>query len=349
MLHFFPRYAQDVTDTPFAAELRRLGVPHRFFAEVVSLRYQTVAGLLLRVYPRLTWFAIRSAVRSLVLSQPRPTVAIVGSDIEALVFGLVRAVLRLPTRLVFETLIVTPRASGLKNRVYLRYYGLVLSLVDMAICHSSVEAKQYAALFPRTGCRFVCVPFGTTVTGRERAMAEYAAGPQGGAIVTAGRSGRDYRTLALAVDGLPCELRILCDTAAAVVPLDPSDQVTVVRDCFGQSYIDTLASAQIVVVPLAVDDVSAGQMVLLQAAALGKPIVVTRTATTAEYATDDEDALFVALGDVTQMRDAVRRLLEDPGLRRRLGANAALRFEREHSTEAYVHKLVAAVDVGPAG
>ena len=39
MLHFFPHYANDVTDTPFAAELRRLGVPHRFFATKISLRY----------------------------------------------------------------------------------------------------------------------------------------------------------------------------------------------------------------------------------------------------------------------------------------------------------------------
>ncbi len=343
MLHFFPRYAADVSGTPFATELRRLREPHRFFGARISLRYKTPFGLLFSVYPRLAWLALRNAVRSLLVSRPKPTAVIVSSDIEALVFGVVRATFRQRAVLVFETLIVTPRASPLKNAVYLRYYAAVLALVDMAICHSSVEAARYATLFPRARCRFVCIPFGTTVTGREAAMAAQAANTQDGVIVTAGRSGRDYRTLAAAIRGLPCTLHILCDVSAAVAQLEPSDQVSVVRDCFDQAYFDALAAALFVVVPLAVDDVSAGQMVLLQASALGKAIVITRTATTAEYATDGEDALFVDIGDVAQMRDAIRRLLHDLALRDRLGANAASRFERDHSTEAYVRKLVAAI------
>ena len=347
MLHFFPRYYKDVADQPFATELRRLGVPHRLFGATLNLRYATLAGLLLRVYPTLGWFALRGAARSLLLSRPPPAAAVVGSDIEALVFGLVRLIFRLRTRIVFETLIVTPRRSPRMDAIHRRYYALILSLIDIGICHSSVEVARNRAAFPAARCRFVFVPYGTTVTGRAALMAAAAAaGGQDGAVVAAGRSGRDYRTLAEAVRGLPCRLDILCDTAAAVAGIAPSAQIRLVAGCFDRAYIAALAAARLVVVPLAVDDISAGQMVLLQASALGKAVIVTRTATTLEYATEGEEALFVAMGDVAGMRAAIRRLIDDPALRARLGANAARRFERDHSTEAYVRHLVAAVGAG---
>ncbi len=356
MLHFFPRFAEHLTHTPFGRELTRLGVPHRFFGARLNLRYKTVFGLLLRVYPRLTWFALCGAVRSLLLSRPRPTAAVVSSDIEALVFGLLARVARTPTLIVFETLIVTPRGAPWLNAVYQRYFAFILSLVDIAVCHSSVEAARYQAAFPNARCRFVFVPYGTTVTDRVALMAaaereaaerEAAAAGEPAAIVAAGRSGRDYRTLTDAVRGLPCRLHIICDTAAPVAHLAPADlesgQITVVRDCFDRAYIEALARALFVVVPLAVDDISAGQMVLLQATALGRAVIITRTATTPEYATDGADALLVPMGDVAAMRAAIRSLLEDHALRARIGATAVERFERDHSTEAYVRHLVAVI------
>ncbi|MDE2576700.1 MAG: glycosyltransferase family 4 protein [Rhodospirillales bacterium] len=345
MLHFFPHYATDVEETPFAAELRRLGVPYRVFGAAISLRYRSAFERLFSVYPRLGWLALRSAARSLLLSRPRPTAAIVNTDLEALVFGIVRGIFRLPTLIVFETLIITPRRSSWVNALRRRYFALILSLVDVAICHSTVEVARCREAFAKTRCRFAFVPFGTTVTGREGLIAaDAAAGDQDRVIVTAGRSGRDYRTLAEAIRGLPCQLQIICDLPGPVAGIEPSDQITIIRDCFHAAYIAKLASALFVVVPLSVDDISAGQMVLLQASALGRAVITTRTATTTDYVTDGADALLVDIGDVAQMRAAIIRLLEDRALRDRLGAGAAARFERDHSTEAYVRKLVAAIE-----
>lgn len=337
LLHFFPR-ANGVEATPFGAELRRLGVRHRFFGGLVNLRYRSRLGLLFGAYPRLAWFALRRAVPSLLFSRPAPDAAIVGSDVEALVFGCLRALFRRRTLLVFHTLLI----SDNRGRLYRLYYALILSLVDLAVCHSSGDLLRYARIYPRARCRFVFVPFGTTVTRRRSLMAAYAAtGGGSGAVVAAGRSGRDYGTLLEAVRGLDCTLRIICDLP--LPGMAEAGRVTVIRDCFDDAYLTELANALLVVVPLSRDDKSAGQMVLLQAAALGKPIVVSRAASVAEYVADGEEALLVEIGDVAQMRAAIRRLLQDGALRARLGANAARRFEREHSTEAYVRKLVAAV------
>ncbi len=343
MLHFFPHYAKDVSAYPFAIELRRLQVEHRFFDAHVPRRYKTIWGLLLWVYPPSIWSALRCAVWSLLLSRPRPTAVIIESDIEALVFGVLRRILRLQTLIVFQTLIITPRRSSIANALYQHYFALILSLVDIGICHSRAEIAHYAKAFPNARCQLVFVPYGTTVHNAEAALAEYEAAGRGGDVVTAGRSGRDYRTLVEAIQGLPCKLRILCDLNAPLIGIEPSEQIKLIRNCFGWAYIQALANAVFVVVPLAENDISAGQMALLHACALGKAVIVTRTATTPDYATDGEDALFVEMGDVGQMRAAVRRLLEEPALRERIGSRAFERFTREHSTEAFVRNLIAAI------
>ena len=346
MLHFFPHYAQDVENHPFATELRRMKVPYRMFGRVINLRYRYVFSLLFRVYPCLVYFALISAVRSLILSRPRPTSAIINTDVEAVIFGSIRRLFRIPVTIVLESLIITPRRSNLSKKIFHLYFSFILYLVDIAICHSRIERDRYQRKFPKSRCRFIFIPYGTTVSDRQKLIAAFAAlGEKIAVIVSAGRSGRDYRTLADAIRGLPCKLHIICDLPAPVALLEKTSQIDIITDCFEWDYIEAIANALFIVIPLAADEISAGQMVLLQSSALGKAVVITRTATTIDYATDGQDALFVDLGDVQQLRQAILRLLDDPNYRKNIGANAAARFERDHSTEAYVQKIVAALTI----
>ncbi len=332
--------------TPFDHALQASGIPYRLFCETVNLRYRSAAGLVFGVYPRLALFALRKAVASLALARPHPDVAIVGTDVEAVVVGVVRSLFSPRTRLVFETFIVTPRRNRLLDRLYDAYLRLVLSQCALAICHSSLEVTRYRQAFPHTGCRFAFVPFGTSVEARHRLMQVRDAAcddPSHAAIVTAGRSGRDYATLAAAVAGLDCRLEIICDTAPPTQDVAENKQVTIRRDCAGDDYIEALSHSLFVVVPLSADDISAGQMVLLHAAALERAVIITRTPTTQEYAQDGVDALMVDLGDVGQMRAAIQRLLDDPVLRHRLAVGARERFERDHSTQGYVRNLLGTI------
>ena len=339
MFHFFPRFARDVAATPFACELRRSEVPHRIFAEVLNRNYATRAGLLLRVYPLLMACALRAAVRSMVISRPKPDAVVITSDIEALVFGVVRAVCSRQTRIVFETFIATERGKPWARWLHFMVYSVALRGVDVAICHSQVEAQAYAARFSRAGTVFTALPYALSVDGRERLRAENAAAAESNLVVTAGRSGRDYATLVAAIEGLPCRLHIICDWERPVQGL-ASGQVTVLRDRFRSAYLAELAQARLVVVPLAQRNVSAGQMVLLQAAALGKPVVITETATTREYVTDGEDALLVRYGDVADMRAKIALLLADPVACATMGQRASDRYDAEFCTEAYVRRLL---------
>lgn len=342
MFHFFPRFSRDVHTTPFAIELRRLGVPHELFAEELSLHYGTRAGLLFRVYPKLFLSAARAALRSLILSRIKPDVVVIKSDVEAIVFGLFRLLVSRRTRIVFETFIAAGRGSPFKRRLQHLHYSLVLNFVDVAICHSSTEAQDYVAQFPRSRTVFTAIPFGLSVDGRDALRATYGeAAAASNVIVSAGRSARDYATLAKAVAGLPCRVRVICDWERPTLELQGMPEVTILRNCFRSDYLAELARARIVVVPLSQRRISAGQMVMQQAFALGKPVVVTDTPTTREYATDGRDALLTDFGDADDLRAKISDLLADPARCAELGQRGAERYDREFSTEAYVRNLVA--------
>ena len=342
MLHLLHLGQWDIAKSPIGQELRRLRIEHRFLGSPVSLRYKSKAELFLRIYPVLAWVTFRSAVQSLLLSRPAPDAVIVSSDVEALVFGTVRILLRRRTLIVFQTLIITPRGSRFANALYMRYWALLLAVIDLGICHSRLEPERYARLFPRYGHKLAYVPFGVSTEFVIEAPPDRAGSLP--VVVTAGRSGRDYPTLARAIDGLACRLRIICDIHGPLAGVAPSPQIEVVTNCFDRDYLQALADAAFVVVPLGVDDISAGQMVLLQAAALGRAVVITGTATVVDYAADGEDALLVPRGDVAALRGAIRRLLDDPALAGRLGAAAAARFRRDHSKEAYMRNVVREIE-----
>jgi glycosyltransferase involved in cell wall biosynthesis len=344
VFHFFPRYTKDATDTPFGSELRRLGVPHRFFGAVLSHRYRSKLELLLVVHTKLLWFAVRNAWLSLVVSKPAPAVVVITSDVEALVFGFFRWVLRRRVTIVFETFIFVPR-SGKTRALHQLYIATALRAVDIAICHSHLEVENCRQRFNGGRTRFAFVPFGTTLSTRISLMERFGSSAEAGNhVVSAGKSGRDYSTLAQATKGLPCQLRIVCDFAEQTASVAANENVEILNACYGGDYLDTLAGAKIVAIPLAVNDVSAGQMVLLQAFALKKPVIITRTPTTEDYATDGEDVLMVPMHDVAAMRDALQRLLSDADLRHRLAEAGARRFVEVYSTEAYVRNFISVVE-----
>lgn len=340
MFHFFPRFAKNIDNSPFATELRRLSVPHRLFAEELNRQYATRAGLLLRVYPSLFLCAARAAVRSLILSSPKPDAVVVTSDIEATVFGLFRLLFSRGTLIVFETFIATERGSTLARWLHHLHCSLTLRFVDVAICHSQTEARDNTASFSTRRTRFIALPYALSVNGRASLRETFGeAAAESNLIVTAGRSGRDYATVAEAIDGLPCKLRIICDWERPTQGL-ASEQISIVRDCFKGDYLAELARARLIIVPLSQHNVSAGQMVLLQAFALGKPVIITETATTREYVADGYDALFAEPGDAADLRRKIVALLDDPARCRSLGERASASYDERFSTEAYVRRLV---------
>jgi glycosyltransferase involved in cell wall biosynthesis len=68
---------------------------------------------------------------------------------------------------------------------------------------------------------------------------------------------------------------------------------------------------------------------LLEAMRAGRAIVATDVGATASAVTHEESALLIPPHDSTALRDAIRRLRDDPALRERLGRKAEARFQAE--------------------
>jgi glycosyltransferase involved in cell wall biosynthesis len=70
-------------------------------------------------------------------------------------------------------------------------------------------------------------------------------------------------------------------------------------------------------------------LVVLEAAAAARAIITTRVGGVPEFLVDGESVLFVEPGNIRQMQAALRRLTDDPDLRRRLGLAAREVFRRK--------------------
>ena len=348
MIHFFLTFGKDAADSPFGRRLVEMGVPHRVIAADVRHRYRNRWWMLLVGRPQTAWFAVKAAFRSLVVERPRPQAVVVWTHIEALIVAALRLLVlrQRRTRIVLVGFILTQRSGALHQLLRTLYFRTVFAVVDLVVVHSSVEAANYAQRFKGSRARFVFIPWGSHIEGLAAVIAK-AERPGSGQpadeiadVVCAGRSGRDYPTVYAAFAGTSVQVRIVCDRRAALDGCPDAPNIHVLDTCYGDDYLLQLLRARCVVIPLAADDISAGQMVLLQAMEMGKAAVITRTATTIDYATDGHDAVMVEGHDPVALRHTVERLLLDDGLRNRLGSNARRSFAERFTVPAFVTQLV---------
>ncbi|HTF56886.1 MAG TPA: glycosyltransferase family 4 protein [Planctomycetota bacterium] len=78
---------------------------------------------------------------------------------------------------------------------------------------------------------------------------------------------------------------------------------------------------------------------VLEALACGLPQVLTPVGGIPQTVEEGVQALFVPAGDLAQLRAALMRLIDDAGLRRRMGQAARRRYEDRHTPERYGRRL----------
>jgi glycosyltransferase involved in cell wall biosynthesis len=345
MIHFIEKAAPG--RSTLALELKRLGPHLLVLGRDLDFHFRSRARMLLQGYPRLFWFSLRLALQSLAFSKPAPKTVVLHSDIEIIVFSAIRSILFRNTAIVFQGFIYTQRRSGFHRRLRHMYYSFILSRTKMVICHSRLETERYATLFPHAAERFVFVPWGGQVYGWDSAKLDGPAPAAEGRrlkVLAVGRSGRDYPTLIKAVAGEPVDVTILCDQKESLSGVSEAPNTRILRDCYGACYLDELRSCDVVVVPLAVHDISAGQMTIIQAMAYGKPVIASRTPTVEDYVTDGQNGLLVELGSPDALRAALRRLHQDGDLYLRIQRAAHASYVGDFSQAAAVQNLVRAVE-----
>jgi len=166
----------------------------------------------------------------------------------------------------------------------------------------------------------------------------------GRVVVSVGKDlARDYGTLLDAVRPLDVEAHVVAHTRN-LEGLSPPPNVSV-RD--GLSFLelrDLYARAACVVLPqrresYAYGSEGGGLTALLEAMAMGKPIVVSERSIFRDYVDDGVEALVVPPEDPSALRAAIERVLSDRELGRRLGAAARARVERSHTSREFAARL----------
>lgn len=143
-------------------------------------------------------------------------------------------------------------------------------------------------------------------------------------ILAMGSANRDYVALISAVDGtgIPTVI-VAAPRILAGLPAAPN--VTLLSDKSTAQCLELAMRARLCVVPLADVETASGQVTVVEAMRLGRPIVATRSAGTIDYISDGETGLLVDQGDPIQLREAILDLWEN-GQRRDALASAATRF-----------------------
>lgn len=147
--------------------------------------------------------------------------------------------------------------------------------------------------------------------------------------------GRDYSTLLRAADGLDCDLLI---RSSRSLPdwISGLPRVRALRERLSYSALrDLYANARFVVVPVHDTLNASGVTSLLEAAAMGKAIIVSDSQALADFSIAEETCVRVPCGDTGAMRAAMARLIDDPLTCARLGRNARRLVLESHSMKAF--------------
>ena len=165
--------------------------------------------------------------------------------------------------------------------------------------------------------------------------------------------------------GVVCELRaqkaleVLFEAAALLLPEFPSLKVLVAGDGPERARLEEAAlrlgvadtvlflgirrdvPALLAAVDVAVlsSDYEGSPLSVMEYMAAAKPVVSTRVGGVPELLAEDVHGLLVQPRDPEALAAAVARLLRDPALAKRLGAEGRQRQQREFSLEAMVHRI----------
>lgn len=168
-------------------------------------------------------------------------------------------------------------------------------------------------------------------------------------ISAAGLEWRDYPTLLKAVGALPPETVVKLAAASPwskhtneTEKIDLPPNVSARRYEYNELR-DLYATSAVVAVPLYENDFQAGVTTLLEAMAMGKPVIVTQTTGQTDVVVNDENGITVAPGDVNGWVDALTRLQSDAVLRDRLGKAAQTWIQENATLDTWVRNIAGAL------
>ncbi len=239
--------------------------------------------------------------------------------------------MRRPRHVIIQ-FIMREKQPTVRSRAKYALMRFLFQSVHRVVVSSTSEMEYYRGAFEWPSRKLVFVPVLTNPELLGRIPVE-----EEDFVVAAGRTFRDYDTLLRAIAGTNIKLLIVAGGGAAK-QYAGLENVQVMENIPVSELESLMLRSRAVVVPLQDRAISMGQSVVLQAMALGKAVVATRTAGTIDYIDHMNDGILVPPGDERELRNALL-LLESAELRRRLGTRARSRIAKMHLPKHYAESI----------
>ena len=222
------------------------------------------------------------------------------------------------------------RKNGMVGKIYSAYMNYVVSspYIDRFICFSQAECDYYSSLFGLRKEKFVFVPLGVPD------QSDLTIG-DGKYIFSSGRSNRDYDFLIDSLKDSSFHVVIASDTYQRA---DKMGNIKLLHDCYGQEMMKLMANSRCVVVPLDDLKMSSGQLVVLQAMSLGKPVICTKSDGIKDYVQEGKTG-FLIENDKVQLLSVLHKLFEDQPLYEEICANARTVYQDCFTEEAMLERI----------
>ena len=244
--------------------------------------------------------------------------------------------------LVYIAIGLPERLIRLRSERMRRLYARALASSAAVLAYSEREATELRAYMASYGesTRVEFVPFGVD----ERAFAPSVAQPVVDVVMAGADPHRDIELFVRIAREMPSRSFRLVTTADRARTLEsPPPNLAVDVDIPFDNMRRRLEGARVVALPVLENTYSGATTVLLQAMALGKPVVVTRTQAiaTGYGLVDGENCRLVTPGDAATFERALKDVLRDEWHARSLGARARTTVEAGLTWDNYVDRIEA--------
>jgi glycosyltransferase involved in cell wall biosynthesis len=250
-----------------------------------------------------------------------------GEDVGLPLAMLLRLLRRNRPRLLLRTEQPVFGRTPLRRSLFAAYVGLAIKRVDLTFCRTRAHVRYLISEHGVAAEKVRFVP--ETTDDRyftpEQATVPVEHGIDEPFILSAGLEMRDYETLLAAVRDLP--VRVVIAAGSPWSQLQYSSQqaalpANVQVASFPRFQMRELyRAANLVVLPIKQTDRACGMNVVLEAWAMERPVIATRTMGLVDYIEDGRTGSFVEVGDVGGLRSRIVQMLGQPEEAQRLGRN----------------------------
>lgn len=227
--------------------------------------------------------------------------------------------------LIIMTFIYKPK-GGLIGKIYHKFMNYIVTskYIDKFICFSKNECEYYANMFKVEKNKFVFCTLGieNIEVKNEEPLKEKT-------IISCGRSNRDYEFLYKALSKTEYKLNIISDECT----LENTKNITIYNNIMGQDFLEMLSKSYLVVIPLKDENISAGQLVILQSMQLGKPVICTNSNTVIDYIENGING-FIIKKDEKELLELIEKLYNNEKLYNEISLKQKEIFKEKYSTRA---------------